>query len=424
MFYHLAIMKIKWSILKFIKPDFLFFDMDFLRRKLKNGITVIMEKRELPVVAVSISNPFGGAFESAEIKGAAHVIEHMLFTGTQTRSHEDISREIEKRGGILNAFTDHDVTSYWFKLPSEHLFSGLDILIDMLNDPKFDNEKFEKEKKVILEEIKLYHDDPKRNVYEQIEKNLFESPFGNLIIGDTKSVSSLKRDFVYSLFKKNYNPGNFIVTIIGNADFDKVCDYLGNNFKIGSGIPKSVKIITKNSETTEERMGIDQANFVIAMHAPLPRDKNFYSLEVLNSYLADGMSSRLFLEIREKRGLAYTVRGNIHPGKNHSFYSIYVGTTKQAIKEVKEIIISEFNKIKDITEKEIDEAKETLIGLKKISSEESANVMNELLYHELFIGAESYYKYEENIRNVKIEDVKELASRLIKKYSVASIVPK
>lgn len=398
--------------------------MKFLRRKLKNGITVIMEKRELPVVAVSISNLFGGAYETSKIKGVAHVIEHMLFTGTKTRSHEDISREIEKRGGILNAFTDHEVTSYWFKLPSEHLFSGMDILIDMLNNPKFDPKKFEKEKKVILEEIKIYHDDPRRSVFEQIEKNMFESPFGELVIGKVESVSSLQRDFVFELFKKNYNPSNFIVTIVGDADFDKVCDHLEKNFAPDEGISKPIEIKIKNSETNEERDGVEQANFVLAMHAPLPSNSDFYALDVLNSYLADGMSSKLFLEIREKRGLAYSVKGTIHPGRKYCIYSIYAGTKKEAVPMVKELILEEFSKIEDMSEKDLQEAKETLIGLKKISSEESSNVMNELLYSELFVGAEQYYKYEENIKKVKLDQVKKLASQLIEKYSVAAIVPK
>src|SRR3989344_5443212 len=276
--------------------------MKLIRKKLSNGITLLYEPRELPLVSLSISNKFGAFCETEEIKGIAHFIEHMLFTGTKSRSHEDISREIEKRGGILNAFTDHEVTSYWFKLPNEHIFSGLDILVDMLKNAKFDNVKFEKEKKVILEEIKIYHDDPRRSVFEQIEKNMFESPFGELVIGNSKSVSSLNRDAVFEIFKKNYNPSNFIVTVVGNADFDKVCEYLEKNFSSGNGNSEALEIKTKNSETNEERAGVEQANFVLAMHAPLPTNKDFYALDVLNSYLADGMSSKLFLEIREKRG--------------------------------------------------------------------------------------------------------------------------
>src|SRR3989344_3138523 len=153
--------------------------MQFLKRKLKNGITVVMEKRELPIVAVGIANRFGAVNENSNIKGIAHFIEHLLFTGTKTRTHEDISREIEKRGGILNAFTAHEVTSFWFKLPSEHIFYGLDVLVDMLNNSIMNEEKFEKEKRVILEEIKMYHDSPRMSAMEMIEKNLYEKPFGD-----------------------------------------------------------------------------------------------------------------------------------------------------------------------------------------------------------------------------------------------------
>src|SRR3989338_8242697 len=170
--------------------------MNFVRRKLKNGMIIIMEKRELPIVVVGGANRFGAICESEKIKGVAHVLEHLLFTGTKTRTSEEISREIEKKGGMLNAFTSNEMTCFWFKLPSEHVFSGLDILSDMLINPKFDKEKFEKEKKVILEEIKMYHDDPARHVHELLFANLYASPFGMNLAGTVKSVSALQRDFV------------------------------------------------------------------------------------------------------------------------------------------------------------------------------------------------------------------------------------
>src|SRR3989338_1055198 len=141
----------------------------FFRKKLKNGLRVVYEKRELPLVSLSITNPFGAVYENSNIKGIAHFIEHLVFTGTKTRTHEDISREIEKKGGILNAFTAQDVTSFWFKLPSEHVFAGLDIITDIMNNPIFEEKKFEKEKKVILVEPKMHRDDPQKLVFELIE---------------------------------------------------------------------------------------------------------------------------------------------------------------------------------------------------------------------------------------------------------------
>ena len=387
-------------------------------------MTAIMELRELPVVALSISNRFGAGFEKSKIKGIAHFIEHLVFTGTKTRSHEDISREIEKKGGILNAFTAHEVTSFLFKLPSEHLFSGLDILNDILNNPIFKEDKFEKEKKVILEEIKMYHDNPQRYVYDLMERNLYDKPFGESVIGSKETVSSLQRDFVLDYFKRNYNPANFIATIVGNANFEKVCDYLEKNFSEKKSKIEKIEIKKKNVETIEEREGIDQAHFLFGTHAPLMIEKDYAALEILNAYLADGMSSKLFLKIREEKGLAYAVRGSINAENNYSYYTIYVGTTKEAIPEVKKIILEEFNNIKELSEKEIEETKQQLIGLRKISTEESANVMNELLLNELAGKAEDYYEHEKKINTVTLEQVKKLALELVKKYSIATIVPK
>ncbi len=398
--------------------------MEFLRRKLKNGMMVIMEKRELPVVALSISNKFGAGFEESRIKGIAHLIEHLVFTGTKKRSHEDILREIEKKGGILNAFTSHEVTSFWFKLPSEHLFAGLDILSDILNNPQFKEDKFEKEKKVILEEIKMYHDLPQRFVYDMMERNLYEKPFGESVIGSAETVSSMKRDFAFDYFRKNYNSGNFIVTIVGNADFDKVCDYLENNFSEKKGEIRRIEIKKINKELIEEREGIDQAHFLFGVHAPLISDQNYAALKVLNAYLAEGMSSKLFLKIREEKGLAYSVTGNINSEKSYSYYTIYVGTKKEALPEIKKIIFEEFDDIKNLSEKSLEETKQQLIGLKKISAEESTDVMNEILFFELNRKAEEYYEHEERIKAVSMDQVRKLAVDLVKKYSIAAIVPK
>ncbi len=397
--------------------------MKLLRKKLKNGMTVIMEKRSLPVVSFCIANKFGASFEGSDIKGIAHFIEHLLFTGTDKRTHEDISREIEKRGGILNAFTAHEVTNFWFKMPSKHLFEGMDIIIDMLNNSIIDEEKFEKEKKVILEEIKMYHDDPRRQVIEMVESNLYDKPFNELIIGNKKTVSSLKRDFVYKYYKERYCPSNYVAVIVGDADFDKVCEKLERAFEKKEFEFKPVSIRKMNRESVEERGNIDQAHFAFAIHAPKVESKDYSALEVLNAYLAGGMSAKLFLEIREKRGLAYSVSGNIVSEKNYGYYVIYVGTTKEALPEVKKLILEGFDKVSKMSEKELEEAKERLIGLRQVSSEESADVMNYLLSTELYEGnADKYYEYEKKIREVKLEDVKRIAK--ISNYSSAAIVPK
>jgi predicted Zn-dependent peptidase len=400
--------------------------MKFQKKRLKNGMVVLFEKRNLPLVSISISNPFGGAYEGSSEKGVAHLIEHLVFTGTKTRTHEDISREIERKGGILNAFTAQDVTSFWFKLPSEHVFSGLDILSDIMQNPIFDRKKFEKEKRVVIEEIKMYHDNPIRRVHEMIEENMFARPFGEGIAGSVESVAKLDRNFVVDLFRKSYNPENFIVTVVGNVDFKKVCDYLEKNFKPRDFGENEIKeVVKQNKESVEYRAAIDQAQLVVGWHAPGMREKNYYDLLVLNSYLAQGMSSKLFLEIREKRGLAYTVHGSVNTEKHYSYYSIYVGTTKQAVPIVRKLILKGLKDVEKMNVSDLKDAKEMLIGLHKVKAEESSDVMNELMYCELVSKAEDYYDFERRIKKVGLADVKKIARDLLKqKASVAMVLPK
>ncbi|MEK6824346.1 MAG: pitrilysin family protein [Nanoarchaeota archaeon] len=396
--------------------------MKFFRKKLKSGVTVLHEKRDIPVVALSITNRFGAMHETSDIKGIAHLIEHLVFTGTKTRTHEDISREVEKRGGVINAFTVENATSFLFKLPSEHIFAGLDILADILNNPIFEEKKFEKEKKVILEEIKMYHDMPQSEIYDKILSCLYEKPFGEGVIGSEKTIRPLQRNMVSKFFVDHYNPANYIVSIVGKADFNRICNYLEKKFTPNNAAFTMSKIKKKNDHLVEERAGIDQSHFIWAMHAPFAKDKKRYAFEVLDAYLANGMSSKLFLTIREERGLAYSVRSSFDCKKEYGHYTIYVGTTKEAIPQVKQLILEGFKAATKMTSKEFDEAKERLIGLQKISTEESMNVMNELAFTELATCAEEYYEYEKHIKAVKKEDVFSLAK--IKDFSTAAIVPK
>ncbi len=397
--------------------------MKFQKKKLKNGITLLFEKRDLPVICYSVSNPFGGAYETSDIKGVAHLFEHLLFTGTKTRTHEDISSEIEKKGGVLNAFTSQEVTTYWCKMPSEHLPIAMNIIHDILKNPTFEKEKLEKEKKVVIEEIKMYRDDPERRVYELLEKALYEKPFGEGIIGSPETVKALSREKIIEIFKEKYSPENFIVTVVGNADINYIIERLESEFAPLGKKYTPLKIIKKNEDITESRKDISQAQLIVGMHVPL-KDLEQYSLEVLNAYLAGGMSSKLFLEIREKHGLAYTVRGNIEREKNFSLYSIYAGTTKEAVDKVKDMIIQGLREVEKISEKEVEESKERLIGLRKIASEESISVMQKLIFSEIANEkSEDFYNYESKIRKVSLEDVKLIAKELLKNYSVVKLIP-
>src|SRR3989344_3847248 len=196
---------------------------NFQRKVLKNGLTVLFEKRDLPIVSMAYAVRYGGMHEKAEEKGIAHFIEHMLYKGTPTRSAQDIAKAIEHRGGILNGFTDEPVTAYWVKAPSKHFFSILDVLSDMVKNPQFDYQELEKERKVILEEIKMRRDNPMIFVYDSLSELLYASPFGKTLIGTPETLGKMTSETLLNKFKEIYVQKNMIFVAVGDVDFKKLC---------------------------------------------------------------------------------------------------------------------------------------------------------------------------------------------------------
>jgi predicted Zn-dependent peptidase len=395
----------------------------FYRKVLKNGMTIIFEKRELPVVAVAFAVRNGGINEPISEKGISHFIEHMLYKGTAKRDAKKIAEEIEKRGGELNGFTEETVTAYWCKIPSKHLNVALDVLSDMIKNPLFDEKELEKERKVIFEEIKMRKDNPHIYVLDGIQNCLYDGTLGFNLSGTYETMSRIGRKKLIDKFKQIYQPNNMILGIVGDADFNKIVKFIEKNFgNIKGNIPK-IKFSPKNEIKIEKRKGIDQANLIFAYHVPLSTDKKNYAAEVLGTLMAGGMSSRLFTEIREKRNLAYAVKGDSNITQFFAYNMIYVGTTKKNVELVKKIILEEFKKVTEgLTEKELNQVKEQLIGNYHISMEDSQIQMINLLLHEIDGNAKEFYDFEKNISEVKLKDVKELAK--IKNYSFLALIPK
>jgi predicted Zn-dependent peptidase len=394
--------------------------MEFYRKKLGNGLTVLFEKRNLPVVSVSASVNWGSEFETEKIKGISHFIEHLMFKGTKTREQKEIAEEIEKKGGILNAYTSEEVTSYWNKLPSRHVLDGINIASDLILNPKFDAVEFEREKNVIIEEIKMYHDNPMLHVQDKIKEMLYEKPFGLSIAGKAPTIKNAKREDIIKLFKSMYTTDSMILCVVGNANFDEICKRAEKLYPRTKRKLELRNIKEINSERIEKRKELEQAHFIFGFHAPNFSDKLRYVYDLAGCHLFEGMSSVLFQEIREKRGLAYAIRGGFDQSKNYGFGTIYVNTLKEKIKDVKEIIIKEISNLKNLNNKDFEECKEQLIGMRKVAEEDSSNVMNSLMLEELSGNANNYYKYEENINQVKLSDIKNMK---IKNYSAFSLVP-
>ena len=397
----------------------------FHRKILKNGMTILFEKREIPIISVSFAVRNGGINEDISEKGISHFIEHMLYKGTPKRNAKRIAEEIEKKGGELNGFTSEEITAYWCKMPSKYLNTALTVLSDMIKNPLFDEKELEKERKVIFEEIKMYHDNPRLHVFDEIQKALYDGTMGMTLAGTYETMGLIDKNKIIEKFKQIYQPNNVILCIVGDADFNKIVEFAEKNFGDKKGKISTQKFNLRNESKVEKRKGIDQANLVFAYHVPLARDKRKSSAAlVLSTLMAGGMSSRLFNEIREKRNLAYAVKGDANINRDFAYNLIYIGTSKENVDIVKKIILDEFKKvIGDLNEQELKQIKEQLIGNYYISMEDSQSQMVNLLAYEIRNKAEDFYDFEKDISKVKLKDVKELARDVSKKHSFFALVP-
>jgi len=397
----------------------------FQRKVLKNGMTILFEKRDLPIVSVAFAVRNGGINESEKEKGISHFIEHMLYKGTPTRNTKKIAQEIEWNGGELNGFTSEEVVAYWCKMPSTKLNIALDVLSDMIKNPLFDKKELEKERKVIFEEIKMYHDNPKLHVFDEIQKSLYTGTMKINLAGTLETMNSVDRKKIKKKFEEIYKTNNLILCVVGNANFEKLVKFAEKNFSGEKGKVPKQEFELMNEEKIEKRKGIEQANLVFAYHTPLANDKRNYVARILSCLMAEGMASRLFNEIREKRNLAYAVKGSSNINKNFSYNFIYVGTMKENIEKVKKLILKEFKKVAEsLSESELNQVKEQLIGNHQISMEDSQTQMINLLLHEINGDAREFYEFEKNIKGVKLKDVKEMSSGVKEKnYSFFALVP-
>ena len=398
---------------------------NFRRSILKNGVTLLYEKRNLPLVSIGVAVKSGGMGEPSHEKGISHFIEHLLYKGTPKRSALSIAEEIEKRGGELNGFTDEEITTYWCKIPSNYAEVGFDVLFDMVKNPLFLEKEVEKERKVIFEEIKMRKDNPQIYVFDKIQSFLYEPPFGEVLIGSEKTMGSITRKDILKRYKEAYVSNNLIVCVVGDYEYGKLKSLVEKSFVESKGKAPSFEIVKKNESKIEKRKGLDQANLVFAFHSPLASEKESYASQVLMAFMAEGMSSRLFTEIREKRNLAYAVKGEMIIRKNSASSLIYVGTGKDKIDEIKKIILEEFKTVsREFSEGDLVRAKEQLIGNYRISMEDSEIQMARLIFQEMEGDAGIFYDFEKNISKVTLKEVKKLASEVKEgNYSFFALVP-
>lgn len=398
----------------------------FYRQVLPNGLTLIFEKREQPAVSIFATTKFGSGHETVKMKGLAHFIEHAVFKATKTKTTEQITSSIEKVGGEINAFTAEEYTSFYVKLRSKHFDLGMDILGDIMMNPLLAKKDLDMEKKAIIEEIKMYHDNPRYYVIFKLRELLFNEPFGMNPLGTEQIIKKLTKATLTKYHAINYNPSNIVISIVGDTNVDRIWN-LGKHDFLKKSIQKQIQFSEvkpgpgKFDKIIEKRKSIDQAHLSLGFSMPSRSSKDRYAAEIFNTILGVGMSGRLFQEIREKRGLAYAIHSDLDQGKNFGYIQVYAGTEKKKVNETKELILKETDNMKNLSQKDFDDAKEQLIGQYQLEDEKSDAVARKLLSEELNGNAKEYYNYEDRINEVELEDVRKLAE--IKKYAYIALVP-
>ena len=298
----------------------------------------------------------------------------------------------------------------------------MDVIFDIFFNASFPEEDVKREAGVICEEIKMYRDNPRMHVIENIKKNLYEEPFGLFIAGSQEDVKGMTRNQLFEKHRKMYVPSNSVLCVVGNNDFNEVVKMAESMSIEGDIVDKEIpEIVKKNVRNSEKREGIEQTNLAIGFHFPYSDEKGRYAAELFSAILGQGMSSKLFEEVREKKGLVYGIKTDLDLGKNYGYMIIWAGTDSEKEKEVMDISLEEFKKMADITEDELAAAKVQIIGNRHVESEGSNETAVNLIMEEISGNAEDYYDYEEKINSVTLEDVRNLAK--ISKHSSFSLGP-
>ena len=400
-----------------------------VREVLDNGLRLITETMpHVRSVTIGVWLTRGSRHESDARSGIAHFVEHMLFKGSDTRTAEDIAQSIDSIGGQLDAFTAKEYASYYMKVLDEHLPLAVDLLSDIVLRPGFAAEEIEREKKVILEEIKMVEDTPDDLVHELFTEHFWQGhPLGRPILGSKDTVEALTQDALREYFADAYVGSNIIVSAAGNIEHRAVRDLIQKAF--GSlkregeplnGTPPRVvpQVITRTKELEQSHVCLGTSSY------PQRHDDRYVSY-ILNTVLGGSMSSRLFQNVREKRGLAYSVFSGLSAYRDAGNLTIYAGCANDAIEQVVDLCIAELRTLKQtpVPESELRRAKDHLKGSLMLSLENTASRMSHLARQEIYF--DRHFSLDETLAGVEAvtaEDVRRVAIELFSGGSLAATV--
>ncbi len=398
--------------------------------ELDNGLKFFIEKTPGPTVSIQFCSKFGSAFESSKDSGAAHFLEHLVFTGTKKYTRQKVMLKIDEVGGEINAYTGKENTRFYTKIQPEHLERGIDVLTEITQNSIFPIKEMETERNIVLNEIRDSFDKPTSFIFDQFLNTLFKNTeFERPILGNNKTISNMKRKTVIDYYKKYYNPKNMILGISGNIEIEKTTKLIQNSF-LNKGKktpkPKFKKTKTEKREVFFER-DIQQTHLCFGFQAPKTTEKEYYAFEVINAILSGGLSSKLKHEIREKRGLAYQIFSEYVTGLHHSYFVVYAATEPKKVKKLNEILLKELDllKTKKVSPTVLKKAKQYFEGQEKINTEDSLNRAEDLIDQEIY-KLPNKTKVLENIKKITAEDILKTAKQKIQTndYSYVELRPK
>jgi predicted Zn-dependent peptidase len=387
---------------------------------LPNGIRVITERMpHVRSVAVGIWVETGSRHEAGSRDGVSHLIEHLVFKGTATRTAEEIARTVDSVGGQMDAFTTKEHTCFYVQVLDEHLPLAVDLLTDILLHPLFNADELEREKSVVLQEIKMVEDTPDDVIHDLFAAQIWpDHPLGKPILGTRASVEAFSRDAVHAHFEEEYTPPRIVIAVAGNVTHQQVVDLFGAGFNgyaraatmrqtVPPKLEPSVNIVHKTLEQVHLVMGFP------GLHHSAP---DRYALFLLNDVLGGSMSSRLFQEVRERQGLVYSIHTGVQAFADAGTTYVYAATDATNFSKVLKSILKELRDLKKhgITEEELTRSKNHLKGSLMLSLESTSSRMNRLAKHELHLG--SFLTLDQmiaSIEAVRLEDVQALIGQVL-----------
>jgi predicted Zn-dependent peptidase len=400
-----------------------------VRDVLDNGLRILTERMtQVRSISIGVWLTRGSRHESADRSGIAHFVEHMLFKGTARRSAEDIAQQIDSIGGQLDAFTAKEYASYYIKVLDEHLPLAIDILSDIVRNPAFTPEDVEREKKVVVEEIKMVEDTPDDLVHEIFTQGFWENhPLGRPILGTRETVESFTSESLRRYFQGAYTAKNLIVSAVGNLEHDRVRDLV--NEKFGSltepGEPLRDEAPQVVPKTVIRNKDLEQSHLCVGVSSYPQNHDDRYSSYVLNTLLGGSMSSRLFQNVREKRGLAYAVFSGLSAYRDAGSFTVYAGCSNEAVGEVIDLIVEEVRGVKQspVSDAELQRSKDHLKGSLMLSLENTASRMSHLARQEIYFDRQfGLDETLQGIERVTAADVQRVAKDLFRDGAVSATV--